>query len=238
MSSELMTGQINTLLQIMASSDSVKAAVEKMSTFIFQNDVECKAFLSYMEKSTFYTDPASTVFHGSFKGGLAQHTLCVTGAALRMAPSFCEEWALCNRQAIKKPKPNETELLFEEETAEPFSAFEVFVSAVSHDFCKIGLYESFFRNVKNAKGEWEKVPSFKTKSAIRNLGHGGESVLRLLKVCPSLIDNRTVLEAVKAHMGAWDASDDERKSLGVLMDNPLVLLLQTADQMASAWYKC
>lgn len=237
MSSELITGQVNTLLKILAGASDAKAAIEKMSAYIFKDEGECKAFLDYLEKSTFYTDPASTTFHGSFKGGLAQHTLCVTGTALRLATAFCDEWAVCN---TPKAKSADSDLLFDddEEVKEPFTAFEVFVAAVSHDFCKIGLYESFFRNVKNAKGEWEKIASFKTKGGIRNLGHGGESVLRLLKVCPSLIENRTVLEAVKAHMGAWDASENERKSLGVLMDNPLVLLLQTADQIASAWYKC
>ena len=85
-------------------------------------------------------------------------------------------------------------------------------------------------------GNWIKKPFYKTKSDNRNLGHGNESVLLMLQVMPSLINNRPVLEAVSRHMGFSDLSDSETYNYSVILQNPLVILLQTADQTAAQWF--
>ena len=51
-----------------------------------------------------------------------------------------------------------------------------------------------------------------------------------------MIDNRTVLEAVSRHMGFTDLTDSEKMNYSNFLQNPLVLLLQLADQSASSWY--
>ena len=89
---------------------------------------------------------------------------------------------------------------------------------------------------KDVFGNWVKKSFYKTKDDLRNLGHGNESVLILLKLMPSMIDNRTVLEAVSRHMGFTDLTDTEKMNYSNFLQNPLVLLLQLADQSASSWY--
>ena len=96
---------------------------------------------------------------------------------------------------------------------------------------------------KNAKacphcGAKIKKPFYKTKSENRNLGHGNESVLQLLKIMPSFINKRYVLEAVSRHMGFSDLSESESYNYSNFLQNPLVLLLQVADQTASQWFDC
>lgn len=68
--------------------------------------------LKYMEKSDFFTAPASTKFHGNYKGGLAAHSLLV----------YKEFDALAERHGSKLPSENRI------------------IAAICHDFCKIGVY--------------------------------------------------------------------------------------------------
>ena len=62
------------------------------------------------------------------------------------------------------------------------------------------------------------------------------SVLLLLEAMPSYIKKRPVIEAVSRHMGFSDLTDTEKMNYSNFLSNPLVLLIQFADQSASGWY--
>ena len=104
------------------------------------------------------------------------------------------------------------------------------------DFCKTGFYGVEYRNTKDITGNWIKQPFYKTKNENRNLGHGNESVLMMIEILPSIINNRMVIEAVSRHMGFSDLSDSETFNYSNFLQNPLVVLLQTADQTAAQWF--
>ena len=53
---------------------------------------------------------------------------------------------------------------------------------------------------------------------------------------PSMIKNRTVIEAVSRHMGFCDLTESETYNYSNFLQNPLVILLQLADQSAANWY--
>lgn len=201
---------------------TIKAIISQMAAIAMDNSDECKALLGYLDKSDFYSAPASTMFHGSFKGGLACHTLNVIMESLKMAPLFLQEWE-------ESPAFNKKMKI---------SACDIFVAALAHDLCKTNFYTTQMRNKKDDSGRWVQCEYFTVKCGNRNLGHGSESCFQLIKLCPSYIDNRVVLEAIKAHMGFSDLSGTETKNYNNLLDNPLVLLLQMADQMASFWWGC
>ena len=57
----------------------------------------------------------------------------------------------------------------------------------------------------------------------------------MLKVFPSMIENRMVIEAVSRHMGFSDLSESETYNYSNFLENPLVILLQLADQTAANW---
>ena len=87
-------------------------------------------------KSDFFTAPASTRFHGSYEGGLLEHSLNVYHCLKDYAA----------RDRVK----NVYGLNASEET--------LALTALLHDICKVNFYSVDYRNSKNAQGVWEKVP--------------------------------------------------------------------------------
>ena len=85
------------------------------------------------DKSDFFTAPASTRFHGSYEGGLLEHSLNVY---------HCLKDYLSRERAKTVYGMN-----YSEET--------VAVSALLHDICKVNFYKVDYRNAKNDKGVWE-----------------------------------------------------------------------------------
>lgn len=214
--------QTQDLIKIFNEKEDTETAVLKMADYIISNKVEAEALKTWMKEHEFFTSPASTCFHGNYKGGLAEHSLLVTVQALKLALPVLENYEEC--------KGTENEY--------PVTAEDIFISCITHDFCKAGLYSSDFRNVKDENGNWVKTECYSVRYDNRNLGHGNESVLRLLECMPSLIKKRYVIEAVSRHMGFSDLAPMESKNFSVFLQNPLVILIQIADETAAAWYDC
>ena len=103
--------------------------------------------LDYLEKSDFFTAPASTRFHSNFEGGLCLHSI----NAYKRFKKLCE--------------------------AENFKVSEetVAVCGLLHDLCKVNYYAIEMRNVKNDNGEWVKKPYYTVKDTLP-FGHGEKSV--------------------------------------------------------------
>lgn len=201
------------------SLEDVKATALEMADFIISDKEGLAALKEWMESHDFWISPASTRFHGNLKGGLAAHSLLVAIQALRFAPAFAENFSISKRPDFF-----------------PFTAEDLFISGLAHDFCKSGAYATESRKTKDFNGNWKYEPFYKTKSDLRNLGHGNESVLLLLESMPSFIQRRNVIEAISRHMGFSDLSPMESYNYSNLLQNPLVLLIQTADQTAAQWW--
>ena len=201
------------------SPELVKETALLMADFVIEEKEPLEALKNWMESHDFWTSPASTRFHGNVKGGLAAHSLLVAVQALRFAPAFAENFALSKRDGQF-----------------PFTAEDVFVSALAHDFCKAGAYATESRKTKDFNGNWKYEPYYKTKSDLRNLGHGNESVLLLLETMPQFLKKRNVIEAISRHMGFSDLAPMETYNYSNIIQNPLVLLIQLADQSAAAWW--
>ena len=106
--------------------------------------------LDFLEKSDYYEAPASTRYHGAFKQGLIEHSYKV--------------------YEILKEKINIHKLEVPEET--------LIIVTLLHDICKVNFYKIDYRNAKNARGEWEKVPYYTIEDTIP-YGHGEKSVMML-----------------------------------------------------------
>jgi len=198
--------------------ESVKPCIQQMCNYIIKEPLELQALNNFLDTTDFWTAPASTRFHGDFKGGLSLHSLMVIKQSLAFAKPVLENY-------------------FSSKGSEKISitAKDIFLAALCHDFCKTNFYGVEYRNVKDITGNWIKQPFFKSRSDNRNLGHGNESVLMMLKIFPTYIDNRMVLEAVSRHMGFSDLSESEKYNYSNFLENPLVILLQLADQTAANW---
>ncbi len=199
--------------------EAVKPTIIEMIDYIVKSAEEAAALKDWLDKTDFWTAPASTRFHGNFKGGLSLHTLKVIQQALIFTKPLIDIF-------LTSPGAKNYDI----------SAQDIFISALCHDFCKTNFYGVEYRNTKDITGNWVKQPFYKTKNESRNLGHGNESVLMMLEIMPSYIHKRYVLEAVSRHMGFSDLSESEKYNYSNFLSNPLVLLLQLADQTASQWF--
>jgi hypothetical protein len=162
-------------------------------------------FLTHIEQETdFYTAPASTRYHGAEPGGLARHSLLVTAYGIRLAPILL--------------------------TGE-INMYYLVIACLFHDLCKVNMYETKTRNVKNeATGRWETAPFYAVRPDYLAFGHGIESLLRLNEYIPMPLAWN---HAIRWHMGAYDISEGDRLSLKKAQEKyKEVLFLQTADMQA------
>ncbi|MDL2215807.1 hydrolase [Ruminococcaceae bacterium OttesenSCG-928-N02] len=115
-------------------------------------------FLAWLERTDFFTAPASTRFHGACEGGLLMHSLNV-----------------CN-------------VMFERFFTEGENPESYAICGLLHDLCKANFYKNSTRNVKNEEtGVWEKVPYYTVQDSFP-YGHGEKSVFlieRFMRLKPA-----------------------------------------------------
>ena len=65
--------------------EAVKPCITEMIDYIMKDATEAASMKDWLDKTDFWTAPASTRFHGNFKGGLSLHTLMVIKQSLVFA---------------------------------------------------------------------------------------------------------------------------------------------------------
>jgi len=166
------------------------------------------ACLEWLKSTDFYTCPASSRYHECYDGGLLAHTLKVAKLANE----------LCRLPIFKAVNCEEA----------------IFVALV-HDWCKIGYYESYEKNVKNASGNWVKEKAYKTRdTSLTCFGHGVSSMFLVQRFFNISVP---VALAIRWHMAAWRVVDSEMNELQQANETtPLVHLIQFADQLSITKY--
>lgn len=199
------------ILQRANKKDPSITAVDQSKVFPY-----IKYILEWLREGDFYTAPASTRYHDSCYAGLLTHTLAAYNQliGLRSVPKF--------------------EIVVEKQW---WSA--VFVILV-HDWCKIGRYEQYWKNVRENGGEWDQVPAYKYKDeAVGRLGHGPQSLIMAMQLCNTKYLSLSFEEmaSIRWHMDNWDASIYDKEDLHQCNTNiPMVRMIQFADQLAITTY--
>ena len=115
--------------------------------------------LEWIQKTDFFTAPASTKYHCACENGLVMHSVSVYNTMI--------------------------EKHFDEENDNPESFA---ICALLHDLCKAQFYKVSTRNVKNEQtGQWEKKPYYTVEDAYP-YGHGEKSVFlieRFMRLKPA-----------------------------------------------------
>lgn len=168
-----------------------------------------KELLEYLTDETkcdFFSAPASTRYHGAYEGGLLEHSINVYK---------CLKDYL-NRDKVKE----EFGLSFSDET--------IAIVALLHDMCKINVYKTSMRNVKDESGQWTKVPFYQFEDNLP-YGHGEKSVYM---ISGYMRLSRDEAFAVRYHMGF--SGEENKNSIGNALDMfPLALALNIADMEAT-----
>ena len=159
--------------------------------------------IAFLDKTDFFTAPASTRFHGSFEGGLLEHSLKVY-EILDYKVKHCVIDMNVSEDTIK-------------------------LVALLHDICKLNFYKVDYRNAKNALGEWEKVPYYTIDDTIP-YGHGEKSVMMIseyLKLTPE------EKYSIRWHMGYTEPKELYNTIGSAYKKYPLALLTHEADLEAT-----
>lgn len=178
--------------------------------------------LEWLHSTTFFYDPASTMYHEAKQGGLVRHSIRV----------YYNLYNLCKE--------------FHLNTSEISSDYleKIAICGLLHDICKIGCYKPDFRNVKkydftmkdldetgakiktdnNGDFIWISKPTYKFDDEFP-LGHGEKSVYLIQKFM-QLTDEEAV--AIRWHMGTF--TDETRNISNAYNKYPFALLLSMADQ--------
>ena len=164
--------------------------------------------LEYLQSSgsDFFTAPASTRFHGSYQGGLVEHSLNVY---------YCLKDYLARHRVQELYK-----LCPSEET--------IAVVSLLHDVCKINCYHEGTRNVKGPDGKWQTVPTYDFQDDMP-YGHGEKSVYI---ISGFMRLTREEAFAIRYHMGF--SEDESKRNVGRSFElYPLGFAVHTADMEAT-----
>ena len=162
--------------------------------------------IQFLEKSDFYKAPASTRFHGSFEGGLLEHSMKVY-------------------EILKhKVKNSLLDLNVSDDT--------LIIIALMHDICKVNFYKVDYRNAKNERGEWEKVPYYTVDDTIP-YGHGEKSVMMITEYMKLTVEEKY---CIRWHMGFTEPKEAYNTLGQAFKKFPLALILHEADLEATYFY--
>ncbi len=167
---------------------------------------ELLAYLTDEKKCDFFTAPASTRYHGAYEGGLAEHSINVYK---------------CLKDYLSREK-------IREEFGLSFSEETIAIVALLHDVCKINIYKTSMRNVKDDNGQWTKVPYYQFDDKLP-YGHGEKSVYM---ISGYMRLSRDEAFAIRYHMGF--SGEENKTTVGNALDMfPLALALNIADMEAT-----
>ena len=162
--------------------------------------------INFLEKTDFFEAPASTRFHGDYKGGLLEHSM-------KVYEIFKE-----------KVKNASIEINVPEDT--------IIITALLHDICKANFYKVDYRNAKNELGVWEKVPYYTIDDQIP-YGHGEKSVMMLTEYIKLTPEEKY---AIRWHMGFTEPKEVYSTIGVAYKKYPLALLVFEADLEATYFF--
>ena len=166
--------------------------------------------MEWLEHETdFFTAPASTRYHGSYEGGLVEHSLNVYDRLVwEMENTVGAGW-----QEIYSPE-------------------SIAIVALFHDLCKIDRYVITEKWRKDENEDWEAYEAYEYNKEKAEMGHGAQSVFYLQKFIQL---TEFEAQAIFWHMGAYDLSP--YASLAACSEtfkwNPLAFLTHRADMAAT-----
>ena len=159
--------------------------------------------LNFLEKTDFYTAPASTRFHDAYEGGLLEHSLRVYDRLKELASYYLI-----------------TDFTTEETLA---------IVALFHDLCKVDCYTIEKKWRKNENNEWEQYDTYKFDEKRHYGGHGSKSVFIVNVYMRLSFEEAT---AINCHMG-FDGSNNDYSVGDAFRTYPLAYLLHVADMMST-----
>lgn len=215
-------------LSAMLNSDQINENKEKFKSLLMEaaqlkpeKQKGIERLLDYLEQTDFYTAPASTKYHQNYEGGLVEHTLNVFKHLEKLVSNY-------GFDSLEETDPNF------------ISRFDIIMSSLLHDLCKVNFYEKYTQGHylkdaygkdvldKNGRKQWVEDEAFRVKQNVLEMGHAMKS---LFMINHFILLSEKISEAIANHMGPYDTSDYHTVSniSNAFNHNKLAYLLHIAD---------
>lgn len=136
--------------------------------------------MAWLDRTDFFTAPASTRFHESYEMGLVEHSLNVYSHLKRLVKAY--------------------NLDYSEET--------LAIVALFHDVCKTNCYKTEMCWRKNESNQWEQYPTYKFEEDFKFGGHGAKSVYLIQHFMKLNPDEATAINChMGVENGKWEVND-------------------------------
>lgn len=155
-----------------------------------------------LNRTDYFTAPASASYHSAYEGGLFDHSMNVMN------------------KLIKLNRANDLGLSLE----------SIAIIGLFHDICKINCYKVEYRNAKNEKGLWVKVPYYKFIDDEPIGVHGDKSVSIIQRFMKLTTEE---IYCIRYHMGAFEGEKSIPSLSAAIRKCPTILWVQLADQLAT-----
>lgn len=176
---------------------------------------DIQGLVNWLTSSDFFTAPASTQYHASYKGGLCYHTLNVYHNMLKLYELYKDKLPSVDPQSL-------------------------IIVSLFHDVSKIDYYELYMMNKKvyNPNGtkhdnmgkfNWVAQEAYKVKEAkdrFLAVNHGVNSALLIGRFIPLSLDENV---AIMNHMLNTDDKAVNYDQSAILNKYPLLALIHLAD---------
>ena len=167
-------------------------------------DSHIEDLIKYIEtKTDFFEAPASTRFHGSYKGGLVEHSLNVYDRL--------NENIYSSKVHLNVPERT------------------IILTSLLHDLCKANFYKTELRWRKDDNNKWEQYPTYGVDDELP-FGHGEKSVYIINKFI-TLSTYEAMM--IRWHMGFSESREVYMTLNKAIERYPLILAIMNADMEAT-----
>ena len=194
--------------------------------------------ISFLEGSDFFNAPASTQYHGSYPGGLCEHSLNVYSNLIKIVDVF----GMINE--VNKSVTEEGVEVEENIVKRKYSDDTLKVVGLLHDLSKVNFYEKYFQNKKiyspegkkydeGGKYDWVSIPSYKVIDAKDRMLAGSKGMNSFLLVSRFIpLEHEELVSIVNQYAGTDKIENTEDLS-PILCKYNLVVYLHMADTVGT-----
>lgn len=202
----------------------------KLISSITLEGADIEGLVKWLEKSDFFTAPATTKYHGSYLGGLCSHSLCVYDNIVKLAEMF----ALTPKQEFETDAEGKMIAESTHIVMSPiYSENTLKIVALMHDIAKANLFTTYLRNVKNEDtGKWEQKEEYKVREANERFIYGNHeqnSEFMAHAFFPLSVEESS---AILNHLGGSGVDSSQTIIPVIYTKYSLALLLHMADLVA------
>lgn len=197
--------------------------------------------LNMLDRTDFYTAPASVKYHCNFDGGLLQHTLNVYDSLIRLIEmkdiiTPTQKFGLLEKVREGKEitdveKEELDEIIKKLLNSNKVSFASIVKVALGHDFHKINYYKKYTKNVKDDNGKWVQQEAWGYRDDPFTLGEDGTNSWYIMNSVLPL--NFEEISAIENHMGSGRSGQWLPGASGCWKKSNLAILLHLADMYAT-----